>query len=65
MTTQPAGLADLAPTVKMLLDGKFIESQTHEWHDVVNPATQEALAQVSFATVLLMLWILLMKGLRG
>jgi malonate-semialdehyde dehydrogenase (acetylating)/methylmalonate-semialdehyde dehydrogenase len=43
-------LAARVPTVKMLLDGKFIESQTGEWHDVVNPATQEVLAQVPFAT---------------
>ncbi|HEY3653540.1 MAG TPA: CoA-acylating methylmalonate-semialdehyde dehydrogenase [Steroidobacteraceae bacterium] len=50
MTTKPAVLADQAPTVKMLLDGKFIESQTSEWHDVVNPATQEVLAQVPYAT---------------
>src|ERR1700674_2429502 len=50
MTTQPAVLADQAPTVKMLLDGKFIDSQTSEWHDVVNPATQQVLAQVPFAT---------------
>jgi malonate-semialdehyde dehydrogenase (acetylating)/methylmalonate-semialdehyde dehydrogenase len=50
MTTQPAVLADPAPTVKMLLDGKFIESKTTEWHDVINPATQEILAHVPFAT---------------
>ena len=50
MTTKPAVLADQAPTVKMLLDGKFVESRTSEWHDVVNPATQEVLAQVPFAT---------------
>ena len=50
MTTKPALLADQAPTVKMLLDGKFIESQTTEWHDVVNPATQQVLAQVPYAT---------------
>jgi malonate-semialdehyde dehydrogenase (acetylating)/methylmalonate-semialdehyde dehydrogenase len=50
MTTQPAVLAEQALTVKMLLDGKFIESKTTEWHDVVNPATQEVLAQVPFAT---------------
>ncbi|MDP9013528.1 MAG: CoA-acylating methylmalonate-semialdehyde dehydrogenase [Pseudomonadota bacterium] len=50
MTIKPAVLADVAPTVKMLLDGKFVESQTSEWHDVVNPATQEVLAQVPFAT---------------
>jgi malonate-semialdehyde dehydrogenase (acetylating)/methylmalonate-semialdehyde dehydrogenase len=34
----------------MLLDGKLIDSQTNEWHDVVNPATQQVLAQVPFST---------------
>ena len=50
MTSQLATLPNQTPTVKMLLDGKFIDSQTSEWHDVVNPATQEVLAQVPFAT---------------
>jgi malonate-semialdehyde dehydrogenase (acetylating)/methylmalonate-semialdehyde dehydrogenase len=50
MTTQPAVQTAQAPTVKILVDGKFVESQTQEWHDVVNPATQEVLAQVPFAT---------------
>src|SRR5579859_3066984 len=50
MTTKPALVADRVPTVKMLLDGKLIESNTTEWHDVVNPATQEVLAQVPFVT---------------
>jgi len=50
MNTNPAALANRAPTVKMLLDGKFIESRSDEWHDVVNPATQQVLAQVPFAT---------------
>jgi malonate-semialdehyde dehydrogenase (acetylating)/methylmalonate-semialdehyde dehydrogenase len=50
MTTKPAVLAEQPPTVKMLLQGKFIDSQTNEWHDIVNPATQEVLAQVPFAT---------------
>jgi len=50
MTTKPAVLPAEAPTVKLLLDGKFIESETREWRDVVNPATQEVLAQVPFAT---------------
>jgi malonate-semialdehyde dehydrogenase (acetylating) / methylmalonate-semialdehyde dehydrogenase len=50
MTSTPAFVADQAPTVKMLLDGKFIESKSAEWHEVVNPATQQVLAQVPFAT---------------
>jgi malonate-semialdehyde dehydrogenase (acetylating) / methylmalonate-semialdehyde dehydrogenase len=50
MTTQPQRFQAPTPTVKMLLDGKFVESQTAEWHDVVNPATQQVLAQVPFAS---------------
>ncbi|MEP6883129.1 MAG: CoA-acylating methylmalonate-semialdehyde dehydrogenase [Gammaproteobacteria bacterium] len=50
MSTQPAPLENPLPTVKMLLDGKFIDSNTTEWHEVVNPATQQVLAQVPFAT---------------
>lgn len=38
------------PTVKLLIDGKFVESQTTEWRDIVNPATQSVLARVPFAT---------------
>ena len=38
------------PTVKLLIDGKFVESTTTQWRDVVNPATQEVLARVPFAT---------------
>ncbi|MFJ2288603.1 CoA-acylating methylmalonate-semialdehyde dehydrogenase [Pseudomonas iridis] len=36
--------------VKLLIDGEWVESQTTEWHDIVNPATQQVLAQVPFAT---------------
>ena len=50
MTIKPATLTNQIPAVKLLLDGKFIDSKTEEWHDVVNPATQEVLAQVPFAT---------------
>ncbi|MGH8429132.1 MAG: CoA-acylating methylmalonate-semialdehyde dehydrogenase [Solimonas sp.] len=41
--------ASKVATVKLLIDGKFIESQTTEWREVVNPATQEVLAKVPFA----------------
>ncbi|ROM72199.1 methylmalonate-semialdehyde dehydrogenase (acylating) [Pseudomonas brassicacearum] len=37
-------------TVKLLIDGEWIESQSSEWHDIVNPATQQVLAKVPFAT---------------
>jgi malonate-semialdehyde dehydrogenase (acetylating)/methylmalonate-semialdehyde dehydrogenase len=46
----PTNVAALAPTVKLLIGGKFVESKTTEWRDVVNPATQEVLARVPFAT---------------
>ncbi|SDS27435.1 CoA-acylating methylmalonate-semialdehyde dehydrogenase [Pseudomonas granadensis] len=36
--------------VKLLIDGEWVESQTNEWHDIVNPATQQVLAKVPFAT---------------
>jgi malonate-semialdehyde dehydrogenase (acetylating)/methylmalonate-semialdehyde dehydrogenase len=37
------------PNVKMLINGKFIESVTSYFEDVVNPATQEVLARVPFS----------------
>ncbi len=38
------------PTVQLLIDGQFVESRTQEWRDIVNPATQEVIARVPFAT---------------
>ena len=38
------------PTVKLLIDGKFVESATNEWTEVINPATQEVLAKVPATT---------------
>ncbi|WP_053213264.1 CoA-acylating methylmalonate-semialdehyde dehydrogenase [Pseudomonas sp. Q12-87] len=37
-------------TVKLLINGEWVESQSSEWHDIVNPATQQVLARVPFAT---------------
>src|SRR6478736_9030921 len=34
------------PTVKLLINGQFVESKAKAWRDVVNPATQEVLARV-------------------
>lgn len=39
---QPAS----TPTVKLLMNGQFVESKAKAWRDVVNPATQEVLARV-------------------
>lgn len=38
------------PAVHLFIDGKPVMSKTTEWRDVVNPATQEVLARVPFAT---------------
>src|SRR6202521_1695569 len=50
MAVNPQALTQAA-TVKLLINGKFVDSKSTEWHDVVNPATQEVLARVPFATV--------------
>ncbi len=34
------------PTVKLLINGEFVESHASAWRDIVNPATQEVLARV-------------------
>lgn len=38
-------------TAKLLINGQFLESKTQEWQDIVNPATQEVIGRVPFATV--------------
>ncbi|NLB13023.1 MAG: CoA-acylating methylmalonate-semialdehyde dehydrogenase, partial [Gammaproteobacteria bacterium] len=38
------------PSVPLLIDGAFVQSSTTQWRDVVNPATQQVLARVPFAT---------------
>jgi len=43
-------VAQAVPTVKLMIDGRLVESTTREWKDVVNPATQQVLARVPFAT---------------
>ena len=52
MTTsaQPKPQSTAAQTVKLLIGGQFVESKTTEWRDVINPATQEVIARVPFAT---------------
>ena len=39
------------PTVPLYIDGKAVESASTDWHEVLNPATQEVVARVPFATV--------------
>lgn len=35
---------------QLLINGEFVDSKTTHWQDIVNPATQEVLGQVPFAT---------------
>lgn len=50
MNSKPAAVAQAVPTVKLLINGRLLESAATEWKDVVNPATQAVLARVPFAT---------------
>lgn len=43
-------MTSAVPTVKLLIGGQLVESKTTQWRNVVNPATQEVLARVPFAT---------------
>ena len=36
--------------IPMYIDGQAVPSQSQEWRDVVNPATQEVVARVPFCT---------------
>ena len=46
MAANPKAVAGSVPTVKLLINGNFVESKAKSWRDVVNPATQEVLARV-------------------
>lgn len=37
-------------TAKLLINGQFVESKSTQWQDIINPATQEVLGRVPFAT---------------
>ncbi|MGB8856428.1 MAG: CoA-acylating methylmalonate-semialdehyde dehydrogenase [Burkholderiales bacterium] len=51
MAANPQAINQSVPTVKLLIDGKYVESKSTEWRDIINPATQEVLARVPFATM--------------
>lgn len=38
------------PRIPLLIDGEFVQSKSTQWRDIINPATQETLAQVPLAT---------------
>ncbi|MAY72215.1 MAG: methylmalonate-semialdehyde dehydrogenase (CoA acylating), partial [Halomonas sp.] len=37
--------------IPMIIDGQAVPSQSSEWRDVINPATQEVVARVPFCTL--------------
>ena len=37
-------------TAKLLINGQFVESETQQWQDIVNPATQDVVGRVPMAT---------------
>ncbi|HTK98896.1 MAG TPA: CoA-acylating methylmalonate-semialdehyde dehydrogenase, partial [Pseudomonadales bacterium] len=41
----------MAQKLPLFIGGEFIESETNEWQPITNPATQEVLADVPFATI--------------
>ncbi|MEN0106568.1 MAG: CoA-acylating methylmalonate-semialdehyde dehydrogenase [Pseudomonas sp.] len=45
-TTEATAVA----TVKLLIAGELVESNSQHWRDIINPATQAVLARVPFAT---------------
>lgn len=50
MNASPNNKDNTVDRVKLLINGEWVESQSTEWHDIINPATQHVLAQVPFAT---------------
>lgn len=47
---QNAGPKGQIAKVKLLINGEWVESQAEHWQDIINPATQEVLGRVPFAT---------------
>ena len=46
----PQSCSGQGKTAKLFINGQFVESQTKEWRDIVNPATQEVIGRVPFCT---------------
>lgn len=40
----------LPPSIPLFINGQLVQSKTQEWRNITNPATQEVLARVPFAT---------------
>lgn len=48
--TNVADATELAPAISLFIDGKMVMSKTNHWRTLVNPATQEVIGRVPFAT---------------
>ncbi len=48
--TNVADATELAPAISLFIDGKMVMSKTDHWRSLVNPATQEVIGRVPFAT---------------
>lgn len=48
--TKVADATELAPAISLYLDGQRVMSKTDHWRNLVNPATQEIIGRVPFAT---------------
>lgn len=48
--TNVADATELAPAISLFIDGKMVMSKTDHWRTLVNPATQEVIGRVPFAT---------------
>src|ERR1700687_901510 len=46
MVAIPQPRSKSVPTVKLLINGDFVESSARDWREVIDPATQEVLARV-------------------
>jgi malonate-semialdehyde dehydrogenase (acetylating)/methylmalonate-semialdehyde dehydrogenase len=50
LTKRNYNTANVAPTVKMFIDGQFVESKATEWIDLPDPATNEIVTRVPKCT---------------
>ena len=48
--TNVADATELAPAISLFIDCKMVMSKTDHWRSLVNPATQEVIGRVPFAT---------------
>jgi malonate-semialdehyde dehydrogenase (acetylating) / methylmalonate-semialdehyde dehydrogenase len=50
MNSSKSSVTNTRDAAMLLIDGELVYSSTDEWRDIVNPATQEVIGRVPFAT---------------